>query len=96
MREIGGGVKGTLLGSAIVGKTGKNIAIATDATDSAIAGSKFGKKLNQKDLKLQQNSQINALEYNKLYNASTWKNPDTNISGYIKPTNTFTNGEQQN
>jgi len=96
MGAIGGGIAGALLGSTVGGGSGKSIAIATGAIVGSLAGSELGKTLDQRDLELQQKSQINALEYNKSGNASAWKNPDTNASGYVKPTNTFVNNKGQN
>ena len=96
MGAIGGGIAGALVGSAVGGGSGKSIAIAAGAIVGSMAGSELGKSLDRRDLELQQKIQVSALEYNKSGNASTWKNPDTNASGYVKPTNTFINSDGQN
>ena len=93
---IGGGVAGALIGSTIGKGSGKSVAIATGAILGSLAGSSLGKLMDKRDLELQNKTQFNALEYNKTGDTSSWKNPDSQASGYITPTKTFVNNSGEN
>ncbi|WPX96869.1 RT0821/Lpp0805 family surface protein [Candidatus Bandiella euplotis] len=96
MGTIGGGIAGALIGSAIGKGTGNKVAIATGAVLGGLAGNALGRSLDQRDLELQQNAQLKALEYNKSGAPASWNNPDSHASGEVVPVKTFVNDYGQN
>ena len=93
---VGGGLAGALIGSTVGKGSGKSVAIATGAILGSLAGSALGKLMDERDLELQKNAQFTALEYNKVGSASSWKNPDSQASGHITPTQIFVNHKREN
>ncbi|MFI4983716.1 MAG: RT0821/Lpp0805 family surface protein [Rickettsiales bacterium] len=94
---------GTLLGAGAgawigsnVGKgKGNIVGIAAGTLLGALAGSTIGKSLDQADVAYANRTHQDALEYNKVGSASSWKNPDSGASGTITPTKTYTKNERQ-
>ncbi len=86
-----GGIAGALLGSTMGKGSGKSVAIATGAILGSFAGNAFGRSLDQKDLEMHNHAQSSALESNRVGVSSTWRNPDSGVSGSITPTKTYQN-----
>jgi len=86
---LAGAGLGALLGSQIGGGKGAMAAIAVGTLAGAWAGSEIGKSLDKADKQYAQRTAQDALEYNKVGQASTWRNPDSGHSGTVTPVNTY-------
>jgi len=86
---VAGAGLGALLGSQLGGGKGKFAAIALGTLAGAWAGSEIGKSLDKADKQYAQRTAQDALEYNNVQQASTWRNPDSGNSGTVTPTSTF-------
>lgn len=90
---LAGAGLGALLGSQIGGGKGAMAAIAVGTLAGAWAGSEVGKSLDKADKQYAQRTAQDALEYNKVGQASTWRNPDSGHSGTVTPVNTYRSSE---
>ena len=86
---LGGAVAGAWIGSNIGKGKGNVVAIAAGTLLGAMAGRTIGASLDKADIAHHNQTQMNALEYNKTGSASAWKNPDTGASGTVTPTKTY-------
>jgi len=86
---LAGAGLGALLGSQVGGGKGAIAAIAVGTLAGAWAGSEIGKSLDKADKQYAQRTAQDALEYNKVGQASTWRNPDTGHSGTVTPVSTY-------
>ena len=85
-----------LAGAQIGGGRGQLAATAVGALLGAWAGSEVGKSLDKADkLYMKQTSQ-QALEKNKVGQASTWSNPDSGHSGTVTPTRSYQTAQGDN
>lgn len=89
---VAGAGLGALLGSQLGSGKGKLAAIAFGTLAGAWAGSEIGKSLDAADKQYAQRTAQDALEYNKVQQVSTWRNPDSGHSGTVTPVSTFRNG----
>jgi len=85
---IGAGL-GALAGSQIGSGKGQMAAIAIGTLAGAWAGNNVGKSLDRADKLYAQKTSQNALEYNKIGETGTWRNPDSGRSGTTTPTRTY-------
>lgn len=90
---LAGAAIGGLLGSKIGGGKGAMAAIAAGTLAGAWAGSEIGKSLDKADKQYAQRTTQDALEYNKVQQTSTWRNPDSGNSGTVTPVNTYRTSE---
>lgn len=90
---IAGAGLGALLGSQLGSGKGKIAAIAMGTIAGAWAGSEIGKSLDKADKEYAQRTAQDALEYNKVKQASTWRNPDSGNSGTVTPISTYRSSE---
>lgn len=87
-----GGVLGGVLGSNVGDGRGQTAAIIAGTLVGAVIGGAVGKSMDQTDqLKAQQ-----ALENNKINQATSWHNPDTGRDVAVTPTRTYTSASGQN
>ncbi len=86
---IGGAGIGALIGSQIGGGKGQLAAVAIGTLAGAWAGSEIGKSLDKADKLYAQRTAQDSLDYNKTYQSSTWRNPDSGNSGTFTPTRTY-------
>lgn len=73
------------------GQRQQTAAVAIGAITGNWANSDLGTDMNAEDRIYAQRTAQDALEYNKPYQTSTWRNPGTGNSGTIKPVSTFKN-----
>ena len=93
---LAGAALGGLAGAQIGGGRGQLAATAVGALLGAWAGSEVGKSLDKADkLYMKQTSQ-QALEKNKVGQASTWSNPDSGHSGTVTPTRSYQTAQGDN
>ncbi len=90
---IAGAGLGGLVGTQIGGGKGKLAAVVLGTLAGAWAGSEVGKSLDKADKAYAQRTAQDALEYNKVKQASTWRNPDSGNSGTVTPTSTYRSSE---
>ena len=86
---LGGAGLGALVGSQIGGGKGQLAAVAIGTLAGAWAGSEIGKSLDKADKLYEQRNTQSSLEYSKIAQTSTWRNPDSGNSGTITPTRTY-------
>ncbi len=86
---IAGAGIGALIGSQVGGGKGQLAAVAIGALGGAWAGSEIGKSLDKADKLFEDRNTKNSLEYNKISQTSTWRNPDSGNSGTFTPTRTY-------
>lgn len=86
---LGGAGLGALIGSQIGGGKGQLAAVAMGTLGGAWAGSEIGKSLDKADKLYEQRNAQSSLEYSKIAQTSTWRNPDSGNSGTITPTRTY-------
>jgi len=85
---LGAGV-GALAGSQVGSGKGQMAAIAIGALAGAWAGGGVGKSLDRADRNYSQQTAQNALEYSRVGETRTWRNPDSGHSGSTKPVRTY-------
>jgi surface antigen len=90
---LAGAGLGALLGSQVGGGKGALAAIAVGTLAGAWAGSEIGKSLDKADKAYAQRTAQDALEYNKVGQAATWRNPDSGHSGTVTPVSTYRSAE---
>lgn len=88
---VSGAVVGGLLGSQIGRGSGNAAAITVGALAGGIIGHSIGAQMDEADIEAMHRAQQRALEYAKIGQQFSWKNPDTGISGYVIPTKTYVN-----
>ncbi len=85
---VGAGV-GALAGSQIGSGRGQLAAVAIGAIAGGLFGSEVGKSLDRADHAYLQQASHNSLEYNRVGQSTSWRNPDSGHSGTITPTRTY-------
>lgn len=86
---VGGAAVGAVLGSQIGGGSGRIVATALGTLGGALIGNEIGRSLDRADKIAMTNAAGDALENNRIGEASTWSNPDSGNSGRITPTRTW-------
>jgi surface antigen len=85
-----GGAIGGAVGSLFGGGSGKILATAGGAVLGAVIGGSIGHSMDEVDqMKMQQ-----ALESNRIGQASSWHNPDNGNTYTVKPTRTYRQSSQ--
>jgi surface antigen len=84
-----GAAVGGLVGSQIGGGTGNKVAIGLGVVAGGLLGNQIGQDLDCQDQQYHYDTTQNALETQKVGQASTWTNPDTGHSGEVMPTKTY-------
>jgi surface antigen len=83
-----GGVGGAVAGAQIGSGKGKLVATAAGTLLGAWLGSEVGKSLDNADRIAMERASSQALETNRVGQATTWRNPDTGASGSVTPIRT--------
>src|SRR5512145_1152752 len=84
-----GGVGGALVGSQFGGGSGRLVGVAIGTLAGALIGQEIGRSLDANDRRLMQENAQRALEYDRIDQTSTWRNPDSGHSGAITPKRTY-------
>lgn len=88
---IGGGVVGGLLGSQIGHGSGRLVGAVAGTLVGAYVGGSIGRSMDDVDrMKMSQ-----ALERNRIQQASTWSNPNTGTTYTVVPTRTYYKNSNQ-
>ena len=91
---VSGAVVGGLIGSQIGDGSGNAAAVAVGALAGGMIGHSIGAQMDEADIEAMHRAQQRALEYAKTGQQVSWKNPNTNASGYVIPTRTYTSHGQ--
>lgn len=89
-----GAAAGGIIGSNVGGGHGKVAAIIGGTLLGNMLGSEVGKSLDRNDIAYHSDTQLRALESNRVGTVSTWTNPDTGARGSIIPTKTYERNHQ--
>ncbi|CAA2140589.1 hypothetical protein HYPP_02014 [Hyphomicrobium sp. ghe19] len=87
--SIAGGVLGNSIGK---GEGGKVAATIGGAVIGGIVGSQIGKSLDERDRRLAQEAEYDALERGQSGNPRQWRDPDTGHYGEIVPSKPYKRG----
>ena len=93
---LAGAAAGGLLGAQFGSGTGQLVGVALGALGGAFLGSEIGKTMDTVDRQEAAKTQQQALEYNRVGQASTWSNPDRGSTGTVTPTRTYQTSSGQN
>lgn len=91
---VGGAVAGGLVGSAFGKGKGNILATAAGAVVGGIIGNEIGRSLDERDRRLAQDTEFDALERGESGRARTWRNPDNGRYGEVVPSRPYRRGER--
>lgn len=83
--QVMGGILGGVLGAQVGKGKGRTAAIIAGTLLGAYIGGNIGRSMDEQDRR----QAHNALEYNKSYQPSSWKNPDSGNEYTVTPTRTY-------
>ncbi|MEM7616819.1 MAG: RT0821/Lpp0805 family surface protein [Pseudomonadota bacterium] len=92
---ITGAIGGAWAGSNVGGGKGRVAAIAAGTLLGAALGKSIGSSLDKADMAYYNQTSQQALETNETGQVSSWNNPDSGVSGTIKPVKTYREASTQ-
>jgi len=84
-----GGAAGAAAGSAVGHGSGRTVAIILGALVGSAVGANIGRHMDEQD----RTRTAQAMEYNRSGQASSWRNPDTQVGYTVTPQGTYETAE---